>query len=99
MEELSENIVTLVDDEGNEVDFDLLMAFDYEKKRYIALLPMEQVEGVGEDEVILLEVAKENGEETYVPIENPVLLNEVFETFIELFEEQLDEEEAADEED
>ena len=99
MEELSENIVTLVDDEGNEVDFDLLMAFDYEKKRYIALLPMEQVEGVEEDEVILLEVAKENGEETYVPIENPVLLNEVFETFIELFEEQLDEEEAADEED
>lgn len=99
MEELSENIVTLVDDEGNEVDFDLLMAFDYEKKRYIALLPMEQVEGVGEDEVILLEVVKENGEETYVPIENPVLLNEVFETFIELFEEQLDEEEAADEED
>ena len=99
MEELSENIVTLVDDEGNEVDFDLLMAFDYEKKRYIALLPMEQVEGVGEDEVILLEVVKENGEETYVPIENPVLLNEVFETFIELFEERLDEEEAADEED
>ena len=99
MEELVENIVTLVDDEGNEVDFDLLMAFDYEKKRYIALLPMEQVEGVGEDEVILLEVVKENGEETYVPIENPVLLNEVFETFIELFEEQLDEEEAADEED
>ena len=98
MEELSENIVTLVDDEGNEVDFDLLMAFDYEKKRYIALLPMEQVEGVGEDEVILLEVVKENEEETYVPIENPVLLNEVFETFIELFEEQLDEEEAADEE-
>ena len=99
MEELVENIVTLVDDEGNEVDFDLLMAFDYEKKRYIALLPMEQVEGVGEDEVILLEVVKENEEETYVPIENPVLLNEVFETFIELFEEQLDEEEAADEED
>ena len=99
MEELSENIVTLVDDEGNEVDFDLLMAFDYEKKRYIALLPMEKIEDVGEDEVVLLEVVKENGEETYVPIENPVLLNEVFETFIDLFEEQLDAEEAADEED
>ena len=91
MEELSENIVTLVDDEGNEVDFDLLMAFDYEKKRYIALLPMEQVEGVGEDEVILLEVVKENGEETYRGIENPVLLDEVFEEFVDLFEEQFDE--------
>ena len=87
------NVVTLVDENGHEVQFDHLMTFDHEKKRYIALMPMEEVEGIGEDEVLIMQIKKDdNGEDTYVPVENPVLLEEVFDTFLELREE-LDEEE------
>ena len=83
------NVVTLVDENGHEVQFDHLMTFD----RYIALMPMEEVEGIGEDEVLIMQIKKDdNGEDTYVPVENPVLLEEVFDTFLELMEE-LDEEE------
>lgn len=86
-----ENIITLYDDNGKPTEFDVLMTFDYEGKHYIALLPMEPVEGVGEDEVILLETRKENGEELFLSIDNPVLLDEVFAEFEELFEEQISE--------
>ena len=83
-------IVTLLDENGKEVQFDLVMTFDYEGKRYAALLPMDDVDGVADDEVVLLEIVKEGGDETYQAIENPVLLDEVFNEFIELFDDTFD---------
>ena len=48
MEE-KDTIVTLIDEEnGQPVDFDLLLTFSYEGKRYAALQPLDEVEGVGE---------------------------------------------------
>ena len=85
-------IVELVDDNGTTVTFDLVMTFDYEGKRYAALLPVDNVEGVGEDEVVLLEVVKDKNGENYVSIDNPILLDEVFNEFIELFDDMADEE-------
>ena len=86
-------IVTLLDENGKEVQFDLVMTFYYEGKRYAALLPMDDVDGVADDEVVLLEIVREGGDETYQAIENPVLLDEVFNEFIELFDETFDDEE------
>lgn len=56
-------IVTLLDENGKEVQFDLVMTFDYEGKRYAALLPMDDVDGVADDEVVLLEIVREGGDE------------------------------------
>jgi len=84
------DIVELIDESGNTVRFDLVMTFDYEGKRYAALLPVDEVEGVGDDEVVLLEVVKETDGEKFVSIENPILLDEVFKEFTELFDEMLE---------
>ena len=89
MEEQS-TIIELVDESGKLVKFDLVMTFDYEGKRYAALLPVDNVEGVGEDEVVLLEVVKDKNGDNFVSIDNPVLLDEVFNEFIELFDEMAD---------
>ena len=83
-------IIELIDESGNTVKFDLVMTFDYEGKRYAALLPIDSVENVGDDEVVLLEVVKDKGGENFVTIDNPVLLDEVFNEFIELFDEMAD---------
>ena len=91
-------IVELIDENGSTVRFDLVMTFDYEGKRYAALLPVDEVEGVGEDEVVLLEVVKDKSGENYVSIDNPILLDEVFNEFIELFDEMADGEYGEDEE-
>lgn len=89
MEELQDTIITLLDEQGNPVQFDLLMTFDYEGKRYAAMLPVDPVEGVGEDEVVLLEIVRGKEGELYQPIQNPILLDEVFDEFQELFEEEI----------
>ncbi|MGI6192767.1 MAG: DUF1292 domain-containing protein [Christensenellales bacterium] len=85
--------VKLTDENGREVTFDHLLTFDYEKRRFIALMPMDEVEGIGEDEVLLLCIEQdENGKDVYVPVENEILLNEAFDRFLELMDE-LEEEE------
>lgn len=92
MEE-KDTIVTLIDEEtGEEVDFDLLLTFDYEGKRYAALEPLTTVNNVEEGEVVLLEIVRENGTETYKSIDNEILLDEVFAEFQELFDEEDEEE-------
>ena len=97
MEEQS-TIIELVDESGNNVKFDLVMTFDYEGKRYAALLPIDAVENVGDDEVVLLEVVKDKNGENFVSIDNPVLLDEVFNEFIELFDEMADEDDEEEDE-
>ncbi len=89
------NIITLLDPDGRECEFDILLSFDYENQRYVALMPTEPVDGIGEDEVLILSVHSEKGETVFDPIENPVLLDEVFHEFEDLFEETISE---ADEE-
>ena len=89
MEEES-TIIELIDENGAPVKFDLVMTFDYEGKRYAALLPIDEVADVGEDEVVLLEIIKDKTGENFVSIDNPVLLDEVFNEFIELFDEMAD---------
>ncbi len=84
--------VTLLDENGKEVRFDHLLTFFHEGEKYIALLPLEDVENVDEDEVVLLHVVTKNGEDVYETIENEVLLDEVFDAFMELFEEMVEQE-------
>ena len=97
MEEQS-TVIELIDESGNTVKFDLVMTFDYEGKRYAALLPIDNVENVEDDEVVLLEVVKDKSGENFVSIDNPVLLDEVFNEFIELFDEMADGEDEEEDE-
>ena len=61
MEE-KDTIVTLIDEEnGQPVDFDLLLTFSYEGKRYAALQPLDEVAGYRtiDNEILLDEVFAE----------------------------------------
>lgn len=87
-----EHEIILLDENGLEVHFDHLLTFFHEREKYIALMPMDQLENVGEDEVILLHIVSKDGEDVYETIENEVLLEEVFATFLELFEELVEQE-------
>lgn len=85
--------VVLLDETGAEVRFDHVMTFHHEGEKYVALLPLDDVDGIDDDEVLLMHIGHDSkGEDTYEMIENPVLLDEVFQTFNELFDEMADEE-------
>ena len=53
---------------------------------------VDDIEGVGDDEIVLLEIQEGEGEDLYVPIEDEKLLDAVFETFQKLLDEEEDEE-------
>lgn len=88
-------LVTLIDEQGREVEFDLVATFDYEKKRYAALIPLDDVDSVSEDEIVILEIVKTPDGEIYRPIENDILLDEVFNEFLEILDEMTDGDEEA----
>ncbi len=83
-------LVTLIDENGKEVEFDLVATFDYEKKRYAALIPLDDVDTVNEDEIVILEIVKTADGEIYRPIENDILLDEVFNEFLDILDEMAD---------
>ncbi|MGI6169447.1 MAG: DUF1292 domain-containing protein [Christensenellales bacterium] len=87
-------MIELTDESGKAYRFDHLLTFEHEGEHYIAMLPIDEVEDVGEDEVMIMRVQAQNGEGTYLPIEDRAKLDEVFQVFLELWEEKLDEEDA-----
>lgn len=89
-EEYGNNIVSVLDDEGNEHQFELLDAIETDEGRYVALLPIySEAEAAIEDdgELVILEVVNDNGDDLLVPIDD----DEMFETVAEAFEERLSE--------
>ncbi len=82
------NLVTLTDEEGNDVEFEVLDIIAYEGKAYVVFLPAEESEEA--DEVVILQAEpNENPElETYASVEDPDALAAVFEIFKERFKDE-----------
>ena len=87
-----ENILELVDDEGNEVTFEHLMTLEHKGQSYILLAPLEPTEDMAEDEMVILRIdTDEDGNDFYASIEDEAIVNEVFAEYLSIVED--DEEE------
>ena len=89
-EEYGNSLVTVLDDEGNEHQFELLDASETDDGRFVALLPIdsEAEDAIDDDgELVILEVVDDEGEDILVPIED----EERFDEIAEIFEERLSE--------
>ena len=89
-EDFGNNIVSVLDDEGNEHQFELLDAIETDDGRYVALLPIysEAEAAIDDDgELVILEVVNDEGEDLLVPIED----DDTFDEIAEIFEERLSE--------
>ena len=84
MNEEEVSILSLTDEEGNEVEFELIDSVDYEGVEYLILLPPEEEAS----EVVILEVEPHaDGSENYLTVDNEEILNAVFGIFKERFAE------------
>ena len=76
------SILSLTDEEGYEVEFELIDSVDYEGVEYLILLPPEEEAS----EVVILEVEPHaDGTENYLTVDNEDVLNAVFGIFKERF--------------
>ena len=76
------SILELTDEDGNEVEFELVDSVDYKGEEYLILLPMEEEDP---EVVILKVVADSKGNESYVTVDTEETLMAVFEIFKERF--------------
>ncbi len=86
-------VVELIDEDGKGVEFEHLMTLEHDGLNYIVLLPLDEVEGVDENEVMIMQIEEKEDEDVYLPVENEITLNEVFEIFLETIEDEEDIEE------
>lgn len=82
-----DNIITLQDEDGQDVAFEFLDLVIYEDKEYVVLLPVE--DDSGEVVILLLEGEDEDGE-SYVGVEDDDVLEAVYRIFKERHKEDFD---------
>ena len=89
-----DNVITLKDEEGNEVKFEFLDLVELNDEEYVILLPMTTDGEEEEGEVVILQIedkdTPDDEEESYISVEDESILNEVFEIFKEKFKNDFD---------
>lgn len=79
MEEENENYITLTDDNGDEVSFEVIGEVEYQERYFAVMLPFDEED----DGVVILEIMPSDDEEMgeFLSIEDEELLQAVFEKF------------------
>lgn len=91
MEDERDDIVILVDENGDEVEFEHIDTIDMNDNEYVVLAPLEDEEDEDseDEEVIILKVEhNEDGEDSFITIDDDDELEEVFNEFQNRMEEE-----------
>ena len=84
------SILTLTDENGNDVDFEYMDSIEYGGKEYLVLMPAED----DADEIVILEIEPVDEEtENYLSVDDEAVLNAVFGIFKEKYQDILNFEE------
>lgn len=80
------SILTLTDENGNDVDFEYLDCLEYQGKEYLVLMPADEPS----TEIVILEVEPVDAEnENYFAVEDEAVLNAVYGIFKEKYKDIL----------
>ena len=85
----NDDIVELTTDDGKKLKFYFVGTIEYKGKVYSAFEPAEQMEGIEDDDLIIFELSGDDEETAeLLPVEDEALLDEVFEEFCRVLEEE-----------
>lgn len=83
-----DDIVELTTDGGKRLKFYFVGTIEYKGKNYSAFEPAEEIEGIEDDDLVIFEVSGDDEETAdLLPVEDEALLDEVFEEFCRVLEE------------
>ncbi len=93
---MDENIMendyfTLTDEDGNEIEFEMIAQCEKDGNKYFAMIPVE--EDQKEDDIceyIVLKLTEEDGEEFFVTVDDDDELDEIADYFDDLFSQEID---------
>lgn len=85
-----ENIVELIDEQGDSIFFEHLMTLTYEEQDYIILATLDDNDSNEELEVVILRVeVDDDGNDVYVGIEDRDELDKIFSAYDEILNSSL----------
>lgn len=88
-EEYGPDFITIVAEDGTEIELEYVDALEYEGNTYMAFFPTVEDEDADEDSdeygLIVLRSEEENGESYVVTVDDEELLDKVYEAFMERF--------------
>jgi putative Holliday junction resolvase len=85
MENERDNVVELIDDQGNPAFFEHLMTLEYEKRVYVILTPKDTESADEEGMAVIMRISKDdNGDDCYIVEEDDETLEAVFNKYLEL---------------
>ena len=83
-EEYGNDIISLMDEEGNETEYEMIDAVELNGQTYVALLPLyENPEVIVEEDyqVVILKMVEEDGEEILLTINDEAEFDAVWQAF------------------
>ena len=96
-EEFGPNFITVTDEDGNEIELELLDVLEHKGQTYMAFFPAVPEEEADEESedygMVILKSIKEDGEELLSTLDGEEELTEVYDLFMELLFQDEDEEE------
>ncbi|NLA53938.1 MAG: Holliday junction resolvase RuvX [Clostridiales bacterium] len=90
-EEYESNIVELTDEDGETTAFEYQATLEYEGQEYVVLMLAEEDEEEEDEDgsVIIMKIEEdENGEDTYVTVDDEEVAQKVFDLFLEYLDEE-----------
>lgn len=83
-DEVNENYITLTDDNGENVSFEMLGTVEYQERIFAVLIPFDE----DDDGVVILELVPTDDPEydEFLGVDDDILLGEVFEEFKKSYE-------------
>lgn len=99
MDNFEADLLTLTDEEGVEMEFQILDTIEHEGSRYLALLPTEEADDEDENGAYYIlkeEEDEDGGDPMLAEVEDEALLDELAAIFEQHFAEMYDDEEEED---
>ena len=96
-EEFGPNFITVTDEDGNDIELELLDVLEHKGRTYMAFFPAVLEEDEADEDsddygMVILKSITENGEELLSTLDSEEELTEVYELFMEMLFQDEDEE-------
>ncbi len=76
--------VELLDENNNKIAFEHIITLDIKENKYVVLHPLTKMDGVEDDEIIILRIDRDNsGQDIYVAIDDEAKLELAYEKYVE----------------
>lgn len=81
-----DNTIVLKDQNGNDVTYEFLDLMEYRNREFIVMMPVDTDDKTGVEIMEVIEDPDTDGGEAFIPVDDPELLDSVFQTFKRNFE-------------